>query len=341
MFYNSTNGDWENGTLNIGGYTFSISGTPSQGQVLEYDATSGTFQNASASLAGLSDVYVPSNNGLNQSLFYEQLNINTGNKSIGNGWIPKTITFTDVYTDNTQATTLSTSLGAKADLVSGVLKTSEIPTSVCLSVNSIATSNNNVVVPISSCSDVTITSVSSNNGLIYNSTSSKWINQQIDHTTLSNIGTNTHSAIDSFISSKGQANGLATLDTNTNLPLSQLGNCVNNTICFYVDSKYAGSVNDGSILKPFTTISSALALISPWASGSDSHIADRYVIHVAGGNYDESLTIPNFAHITLIADGLVYLGYTTLQYFEGMSNAGHVRDVTLNVGKPSSFKEQI
>ena len=114
---------------------------------------------------------------------------------------------------------------------------------------------------------------------------------------------NTHTQVDTFIASKGQANGLATLDSGTNLPLSQLGNCVNNTICFYVDSKYTGSVNDGSLLKPFTTISSALALISPWSNGSDPHIEDRYVIHVAGGNYDESLTIPNFNHVTLVADG--------------------------------------
>ena len=35
---------------------------------------------------------------------------------------------------------------------------------------------------------------------------------QIDHTGLSNIGTNAHSVIDSFISSKAAANGLASLD---------------------------------------------------------------------------------------------------------------------------------
>jgi len=35
---------------------------------------------------------------------------------------------------------------------------------------------------------------------------------QIDHTTLSNIGTNTHSAIDTFIGSKAGASGLASLD---------------------------------------------------------------------------------------------------------------------------------
>ena len=36
---------------------------------------------------------------------------------------------------------------------------------------------------------------------------------QIDHTSLSNIGTNTHSTIDTFIASKGAANGIAALDS--------------------------------------------------------------------------------------------------------------------------------
>lgn len=38
---------------------------------------------------------------------------------------------------------------------------------------------------------------------------------QIDHTTLSNIGTNSHSAIDSFIASKGAASGLASLNASS------------------------------------------------------------------------------------------------------------------------------
>ena len=38
---------------------------------------------------------------------------------------------------------------------------------------------------------------------------------QIDHTTLSNVGTNTHSTIDTFIASKGAASGLAPLDSSS------------------------------------------------------------------------------------------------------------------------------
>ena len=40
--------------------------------------------------------------------------------------------------------------------------------------------------------DVSISSVSDSQALIYNSSANNWINQQIDHTTLSNIGTNSH-----------------------------------------------------------------------------------------------------------------------------------------------------
>lgn len=47
--------------------------------------------------------------------------------------------------------------------------------------------------------DVTITSPSSNQGLKYNG--SQWVNGQLDHTTFSNIGTNSHSTIDTHLAS--------------------------------------------------------------------------------------------------------------------------------------------
>lgn len=45
---------------------------------------------------------------------------------------------------------------------------------------------------------------------------------QLNHTELANIGTNTHSAIDTFIASRGMINGLASLDSNTKVPVIQL-----------------------------------------------------------------------------------------------------------------------
>ena len=58
--------------------------------------------------------------------------------------------------------------------------------------------------------------------MIYTSTDTKWENKQIDHTTLSNIGNNSHAEIGSFISSAGQASGLAMLNSNSKLLLSEL-----------------------------------------------------------------------------------------------------------------------
>ena len=318
--YDSTTNRWENAGLSLTNgtitATFSLSSTPTNGQVMvvgDVNNSTGTatLTNEYMSVEGLSDVNITA--PTDDQFFYYN--------GTASAWEAKKILESDVA-------------GLETDLSSKIAK-----------INTTLTpdTNGNVNLGIANMDDVSISSASTNQGLIYNGTTSKWTNQQINHTTLSNIGTNTHAQIDSFIASKAQLSGLAPLDSSGYLPLSYLGNCTNNSIIFYVDGKYTGSVNDGSILKPFTTISSALSLISPWSNGfagtgsADAHISDRYIIHVAGGAYDESLTIPNFAHITLVADGLVYLGYTQDQYFEGMSVAGHVRDITLNVGKPSTF----
>ena len=88
--------------------------------------------------------------------------------------------------------------------------------------------------------DCTITTPSNNQGLIYSSSLSKWINQQINHTTLSNIGTNTHAQIDTFISSKGQASGLATLNSSSLIPLTNIQqdmsiDLLSNSLAAFVD----------------------------------------------------------------------------------------------------------
>ena len=44
---------------------------------------------------------------------------------------------------------------------------------------------------------------------------------QVDHVKLGNIGSNSHAAIDTFIASKAQVNGLASLDANGNVPAGQ------------------------------------------------------------------------------------------------------------------------
>ena len=45
---------------------------------------------------------------------------------------------------------------------------------------------------------------------------------QVDHTTLSNIGTTTHANIDLFIASKSQSNGLCALDADTKVPTANI-----------------------------------------------------------------------------------------------------------------------
>ena len=144
------------------------------------------------------------------------------------------------------------------------------------------------------------------------STGASW--QTIDHVNLNNIGTNTHAQIDTFISSKDQTSGIAGLDSNTKLKVSEFPN-FNNTITFYVDQKYMLGSSDGSILRPYTTISSVLSLYTEPANNSDTHLKYTFVIYVNAGNYDEDLTICGSRHWTLITCGLVVLGDGNSKYF--------------------------
>jgi hypothetical protein len=110
------------------------------------------------------------------------------------------------------------------DLTTGYIATSTVPNYLVKSINGITTTNNAITLDLSNLNDCAITTstLANNQGLIYNSSTSTWVNQQIDHTTLANIGTNTHAQIDSFIASKSNANGLAALDSNGQLVLSQI-----------------------------------------------------------------------------------------------------------------------
>ena len=174
---------------------------------------------------------------------------------------------TNISTLNGNISTINTALTAKADLVGGVLQTSEIPTSVPLTINAKTTSNNTITLAT---------------------------------TDIANCESTTN---------KNVANGYAPLDSNGFIPLANLGDCISNAITLYVDNKYSGSVNDGSILKPFTTIMAAINTIggAP-TSNSDVNLMNRFIIHINGGQYDEDLTIPGSRHITLLADGMVVLG---------------------------------
>ena len=75
---------------------------------------------------------------------------------------------------------------------------------------------------LSSLGDCSITTPLNNQSIIYDSTLTKWLNKQIDHTTLSNIGSNTHANIDLFIASKAQNSGLSSLNSIGKVPSTQL-----------------------------------------------------------------------------------------------------------------------
>ena len=169
------------------------------------------------------------------------------------------------------------------------------------------------------------------------STGASW--QTINHANLSNVGTNTHAQIDTFISSKDQALGIAGLDASTLLKLSEFPN-FGNTISYYVDSKYTLSNSNGSELRPFTTIQTALNAIGTdvgatrgtygeLTSDSDIHFRDQFTIWIEGGIYDEDITIPAFRHIKLIAKGMLCLGNGANQYWASSNS----RNITIQVFK--------
>ena len=120
---------------------------------------------------------------------------------------------------------------------------------------------------ISNATGISVSSAQANQGLIYNTTSSKFVNQMIDHTlSLTNIGTNTHAQIDSFIASKDQASGIAGLDSAGHLKVGEIPN-LGNSIEYWVDCNYSLGNSDGSILKPFTSITSAMNAVGTGTLG--------------------------------------------------------------------------
>ena len=134
------------------------------------------------------------------------------------------------------ATNLTNDLNNKADIVSGYLKSSEIPLSIPLTINSVTTSNNilslttdNIPqgntnkyavypIPISDISSFTITTPSTGQFLYYNG--SQWINQNISESNVLNLTSDLLSC--EKIINKNSANGYCPLDQNKLIPNSNI-----------------------------------------------------------------------------------------------------------------------
>ena len=77
----------------------------------------------------------------------------------------------------------------------------------------------------------------------------------------------------------------------------------------YVDSNYLGTVENGTQLNPYKTLQAGINALPINQTGIATYT--RYVINVAGGNYDEDINIPanRFCNIIqMVAKGSVYLG---------------------------------
>ncbi len=99
--------------------------------------------------------------------------------------------------------------------------------------------------------DTNFTSLQNGQVPVWDTTTSKWVNQTLssgvtDHTLLSNIGSNTHTQIDTFISSKGANSGLASLDSNGKVPTTQLPSSVVGSL------KYKGTHDASTTAYPTT-----------------------------------------------------------------------------------------
>ena len=94
--------------------------------------------------------------------------------------------------------------------------------------------------------------------------------------------------------------------------------------------KYIIGNSDGSILRPYTTISSVLNQYVEPEDNTDTHFMDRFIVYINGGNYDEDLVMCGSRHWTLIACGLIVLGTGNSQYFATSTTP---RNITIRMGR--------
>jgi len=167
-------------------------------QFLSYNTTSKMWNNSNISESNVTNL-------VSDLLSCEK----SVNKNVANGYCPldsnSLIPVNKIPSDipENNITNLTNDLLNKADLISGYLKTSEIPLSVPLTINSLTTSNNIInlttdnisqgtinkyavyPIPISDISSFNISSPSTGQFLYYNG--SQWINRNISKSNVSNL----------------------------------------------------------------------------------------------------------------------------------------------------------
>ena len=83
---------------------------------------------------------------------------------------------------------------------------------------------------LSALTDTNISSASNKQLLVYNQSSNKWINNTYSHTDLTDVGTKSHSIIDTFISSKNSAFGLCHLGSDSKVPSANMPSILHSSL---------------------------------------------------------------------------------------------------------------
>jgi len=168
---------------------------------------------------------------------------------------------------------------------------------------------------------------STSNGKFLKNVSGTWESQNISESDVSNLITDL-SNLTTNLSNKADL-------VNNVLKISETPN-FGNTIEYWVDCNYALGNSDGSIIKPFTTITNALNAVGTGTLGgvsgtrgtygeptssSDPYYSSVFRIFVKSGYYSESPVIPSYRQIILTAIGAVNVsGNVFINIFRNSSN---------------------
>jgi hypothetical protein len=170
LIYNSTSGDWENGTVSasvaalddIGDVTIT---TPANTQVIKYNSTSGEWENGAVAYADVSGT--PSLATVATTGAYSDL---SGTPTLA------TVATTGAYSDLSGLPTLGTAaaldVGTSATNVVQLNGSAQLPAVD----GSLLTNISATVAALNDIGDVTITTPANGEALIYNSTSGEWEN---------------------------------------------------------------------------------------------------------------------------------------------------------------------